>query len=69
MFNPDDCTGRLPAHFWESGAPCFVGGDFRLDAAMLYEAGAFLVHGGLEHNFQEMPNSSLHRTYYGQSMS
>ena len=62
MFDPGCCTGRL------RGCP-FLGkrhalrvGWARLDAVMIAEAGAFLVHGEVEHNFQERTSDSLRRT-------
>ena len=30
-------------------------GEFRLDAAMVAEAGTFLVHEGVEHHFRDRP--------------
>ena len=61
MFDSGGCTGRL------RGCP-FLGGRHalritwaRLNAAMVAEAGAFLVHRGVEHSFQERKSDSLHR--------
>ena len=45
------------AHFWEGDARCFAGRT-RLDAAMVYKAGAFLEVGGLEHHFPNLKRST-----------
>ena len=62
MFDPGGCTDRL------RGCP-FLGGWHALrigwthsDAAMVAEAGAFLVQGGVEHHFQYMISDSLRAT-------
>ena len=61
MFDPGGCEGHL------RGCP-FLGGRHalcirwaRLDAAMVAEAGAFLVLGGAEHHFQERTSNPLRR--------
>ena len=47
------------ARSWKGGVRCFVGGGC-LDAAMVYEAGAFLLSVGIQHYFQREGQAVLY---------
>ena len=66
MFDPGGCSGCLlrSCPFLE-GQHALLSGWVCLNAAMASEAGALLVHEGLEHYFQEKTSDSLCCTYYG----
>ena len=66
MFDPGGYSGCLRGSPFLGGQHALLSELVRLDAAMVAEAGAVLVHEGLEHNFQEKPSDYLlHRTYCG----
>ena len=65
MFDPGGRTGCLRGCPFLGGWYALRSGLARLDAAMVAEAGVFLVHRGLKHHFQERPGDSLRRTYCG----
>ena len=58
MFDPGGCTGSLHGCQFLGGRHALFIGWARLDAAVVAEAGAFLVHGGAEHHFQERTSDS-----------
>ena len=59
MFDPRSCTGRLRSCPFLRGRHALRIGWARVDAAMVVaEAGAILVHGGVEHPFQERASDS-----------
>ena len=52
MLDPGGCTSRLRGCPFLGGRHALRIGWVRLNAAMVAEAGAFLVHGRVEHYFQ-----------------
>ena len=63
VFDPDCWPGHLRGCPFLGGRHALLSGYVRLDAAMVTEAEAFLVHGGLEHHFQLKTSDPLRRTY------
>ena len=53
VFDPDGCTGRLRGCPFLGGWFSLLRGGFVWDAAMVSDAGAFLLSIGLQHHFQE----------------
>ena len=51
VFDPGGCLDRLRGCSFLEGWHALLSGWVRLDAAMVFEAGAFLPHGKLEHYF------------------
>ena len=66
MFDPSGHTGRLRGCPFLGGWHALRIGWARLDAAIVAEAGAFLVNGGAEHHFQKRASDLVrHCTYCG----
>ena len=63
MFDAGGCLCRLRGCPFLGGRHALLSGWVRLDVAMVSEAGAFLVVGGLEYHLQEKTSDSLGRTY------
>ena len=53
MFDPGGCSGRLRAYLFLGERHALLRWGFVWDAAMLSEAGAFLLSVGLQHHFQD----------------
>ena len=51
VFDPGGCTGRLRACPFLGGRHALLCGRFVWDAAMVSEAGAVLLDGGIQHHF------------------
>ena len=65
VLDPGGCTGHLRDGLFLGGWHALRIGRARLDAAMIAEARAVLIHGGVEHHLQEVTRDLLLRTYCG----